>query len=89
MGVAAGPAFVAVFLLEGAVREGYRPLRRPVSSLAPGSRGWIQAGNFAAAGMLFLAAAAGLARTDTATQPMRSCARDNRAPTRRYARRSA
>ena len=61
-GVAAGPVFVAVFLLEGAVRDGYRPLRHPVSSLALGSRGWIQAGNFAVAGTLFLAGAAGLAR---------------------------
>jgi len=61
-GVVAGPAFVAVFLFEGAVRDGYRPLRHPVSSLALGPRGWIQAGNFAVAGTLFLAAAAGLAR---------------------------
>ena len=61
-GVAAGPVFVAVFVLEGALREGYRPLRHPVSSLALGPRGWIQAGNFAAAGTMFLAAAAGLAR---------------------------
>jgi hypothetical protein len=61
-GVAAGPAFAAVFLLEGAVRDGYRPLRHPVSSLALGPRGWIQAGNFAVAGTLFLAGAAGLAR---------------------------
>jgi Protein of unknown function (DUF998) len=61
-GVAAGPVFVAVFLLEGAVRDGYRPLRHPVSSLALGPRGWVQAGNFAVAGTLFLAGAAGLAR---------------------------
>ena len=61
-GVAAGPVFIAVFLLEGAVRDGYRPLRHPVSSLALGSRGWIQAGNFAVTGTLFLAGAAGLAR---------------------------
>jgi len=61
-GVAAGPAFIAVFLLEGAVRDGYRPLRHPVSSLALGPRGWIQAANFATAGTLFLAAAAGLGR---------------------------
>ncbi len=61
-GAAAGPAFVAVFLLEGAVRDGYRPLRHPVSSLALGSRGWIQAGNFTVAGTLFMAGAAGLAR---------------------------
>ncbi len=61
-GLAAGPVFVAVFLFEGAVRDGYRPLRHPVSSLALGPRGWIQAGNFAVAGTLFLAGAAGLAR---------------------------
>ena len=61
-GVAAGPLFVTVFLLEGAVRDGYRPLRHPVSSLALGPRFWIQAGNFAVAGTLFLAGAAGLAR---------------------------
>ena len=30
-GVAAGPMFVTVFLAEGAVRGGYRPLRHPVS----------------------------------------------------------
>jgi hypothetical protein len=61
-GMAAGPVFVAVFLLEGGARDGYRPLRHPVSSLALGSRGWIQAGNFAVAGTLVLAGAAGLAR---------------------------
>jgi len=61
-GVAAGPVFVVVFLFEGAVRNGYRPLRHPVSSLALGQRGWIQAGNFAIAGTLFLAGAVGLAR---------------------------
>jgi hypothetical protein len=61
-GLAAGPVFITAFLLEGAVRDGYRPLRHPVSSLALGSRGWIQTGNFAVAGTLFLAGAAGLAR---------------------------
>jgi hypothetical protein len=67
-GVAAGPFFVAVFLLEGAARDGYRPLRHPVSSLALGPRGWIQAGNFVVTGTLFLAGAAGLARAgDPAT----------------------
>jgi Protein of unknown function (DUF998) len=63
-GVAAGPAFVAVFLAEGAVRDGYHPLRHPVSSLALGSRGWVQAANFAVAGTLSLAAAAGLVRAN-------------------------
>jgi hypothetical protein len=53
-GLAAGPVFVAVFLAEGAVREGYNPLRHPVSSLALGPRGWIQAGNFAVARLVRL-----------------------------------
>jgi len=60
--MAAGPVFVAAFLLEGAVRDGYRPLRHPVSSLALGPGGWIQTANFGLAGTLFLAGAAGLAR---------------------------
>jgi Protein of unknown function (DUF998) len=59
-GMWAGPAFTATFLAEGAVREGYRPLRHPVSSLALGPRGWIQTANFAVTGVLFLAGAAGL-----------------------------
>jgi hypothetical protein len=61
-GLAAGPVFVAVFVVEGAVRESYSPLRHPVSSLALGSRGWIQTGNFSVCGTLLLAAAAGLSR---------------------------
>lgn len=61
-GMAAGPVFVTAFLLEGAVRDGYRPLRHPVSSLALGPRGWIQAANFAVTGTLLLAGAAGLSR---------------------------
>jgi Protein of unknown function (DUF998) len=61
-GLAAGPVFVTAFLVEGAVRDGYQPLRHPVSSLALGSRGWVQAANFAVTGTLFLAGAAGLSR---------------------------
>jgi Protein of unknown function (DUF998) len=59
-GVWAGPAFTATFLAEGAVRDGYRPLRHPVSSLALGPRGWIQTANFAVTGALCLAGAVGL-----------------------------
>ncbi len=62
-GVIAGPVFIAVFLAEGAARDGYRPLRHPVSSLALGPRGWIQAGNFTVTGAMFLAGAGGLARS--------------------------
>jgi hypothetical protein len=56
----AGPVFTATFLAEGAVRENYRPLRHPVSSLALGPRGWVQTVNFAVTGVLCLAGAAGL-----------------------------
>jgi hypothetical protein len=38
-GMWAGPVFTATFLAEGAVRDGYRPLRHPVSSLALRLRG--------------------------------------------------
>jgi hypothetical protein len=60
-GVAAGPMFVTVFLAEGAIRGGYRPLRHPVSSLALGSRGWIQTANFAMCAASVLGGAVGLA----------------------------
>jgi hypothetical protein len=59
-GTWAGPVFSATFLAEGAVREDYRPLRHPVSSLALGPRGWVQTANFALTGALCLAGAAGL-----------------------------
>jgi hypothetical protein len=67
-GLAAGPVFTTTFLVEGAARDGYRPLRHPVSSLALGRRGWIQAANFTVTGTLFLAGAAGLRRTDAAAR---------------------
>ncbi|MBO0823160.1 MAG: DUF998 domain-containing protein [Actinobacteria bacterium] len=66
-GVWAGPVFTATFLAEGAVRDGYRPLRHPVSSLALGTRGWIQTVNFAVTGVLTLAGAAGLRLTGDRT----------------------
>jgi Protein of unknown function (DUF998) len=62
-GAAAGPLFVSVFLIEGARRPDYEPLRHPVSSLSLGPSGWVQAANFATAGLLYVAGAAGLARS--------------------------
>lgn len=59
-GVAAGPLFITVFLVEGARRPGYKPLRHPVSSLSLGPHGWVQVANFSATGTLCLAGAAGL-----------------------------
>ena len=59
----AGPLFVTVFVIEGAHRADYKPMRHPVSSLALGPRGWVQVANFAVCGTLYLAGAAGLSRT--------------------------
>jgi hypothetical membrane protein len=61
-GVIGGPLFVAVFLIEGATRAGYDPLRHPFSSLALGESGWTQIANFVVAGLLTLAFATGLRR---------------------------
>jgi hypothetical membrane protein len=59
-GVIGGPLFVATFLVEGATRANYDPLRHPVSSLALGDSGWVQGANFIVTGLLTLAFAAGL-----------------------------
>jgi Protein of unknown function (DUF998) len=61
-GAIGGPLFVAVFSVEGVRREGYDPLREPVSALALGERGWVQRTNFVATGMLMLACSRGLGR---------------------------
>lgn len=60
-GAVAGPAFVAVFTVEGARRPEYDPLRHPVSSLALERGGWRQTVNFLTAGGLYVAGAVGLA----------------------------
>jgi hypothetical protein len=56
------PLFILAFLIEGATRSDYNPLRHPVSSLSIGEFGWIQAANFIITGMLFLFFAIGLRR---------------------------
>lgn len=61
-GVIGGPLFVGAFLVEGATRSGYDPLRHPVSSLALGDYGWMQTANFIVAGLLTLAFAVGVRR---------------------------
>ena len=71
-GLAAGPVFVTTFLAEGATRDGYRPSRHPVSSLALGPRGRVQAANFAVTGTLVLAGAAGLGRAADPTLSSRA-----------------
>ncbi len=61
-GAIAGPLFTLAWLVEGATRAGYRPLRHPVSSLELGDFGWTQRANFIVAGLLTLALAIGLRR---------------------------
>jgi hypothetical protein len=61
-GAIASPLFVAAFLIEGATRAYYDPLRHPVSSLAFGDSGWTQRANFLVTGLLMLAFAIGLRR---------------------------
>ena len=61
-GVIAPLLFVVVFLLEGATRVDYNPLRHPVSSLSIGEFGWMQAANFLITGLLILAFSFGVRR---------------------------
>ncbi|GIH98236.1 DUF998 domain-containing protein [Planobispora takensis] len=71
-GVIAGPLFVATFLIAGATRAHYDPLRHPVSSLALGGAGWVQTADFILAGLLTLAFGVGLRRVlRAATGPAR------------------
>jgi Protein of unknown function (DUF998) len=67
-GVIAGPLFVLVFLIEGAMTPDYDPLRHPVSSLALGRFGWTQTLSFIVVGLLTLAFAVGLVRLRGARQ---------------------
>jgi hypothetical membrane protein len=62
LGALAGPLFVGTFLVAGALRADYDPLRHPVSSLELGPHGWVQHVNFVAAGLLTLLLAAGVWR---------------------------
>jgi hypothetical protein len=71
-GLLAGPLFTLVYLLEGALREGYSAWRNPVSSLALGKHGWVQVVNFLTTGGLLVGFGLGARRVDpTATWPPR------------------
>lgn len=63
IGMAAALVFVAVFLIEGALRPGYDPTYHTVSQLSVGDRGWIQIANFLLMGMAMFAFAVGVNRT--------------------------
>lgn len=62
-GVVSGPLFASVCLAQALIRPGFDLTRNAVSALTIGSWGWVQSLNFAVAGGLVLAAAAGARRT--------------------------
>jgi hypothetical protein len=61
-GVAAGPVFVLVSVLQGLTRHGFDLTRHEWSLLANGSHGWIQVANFAVTGLMTVAFALGVRR---------------------------
>lgn len=61
-GIIAGPLFTLSWLIAGATREGYSPLRHPISSLSIGNLGWTQITTFLVVGILLLGFAVGLMR---------------------------
>jgi len=61
-----GPVlFVLVFIVDGATRPGYDPVKHFVSLLSLGEGGWLQIANFVVAGTLYGTFAVGVARTWT------------------------
>jgi hypothetical protein len=61
-GVVGAIGFVIVFLVEGAVRSGYDPVRLAVSYLSLGDGGWVQVATFLVTGLLVLGFAVGVRR---------------------------
>ena len=61
-GVVAGPLFLAVWAVQALSREGFDPMRHPLSLLSLGEAGWVQILNFVITGALYLACAVGLRR---------------------------
>ena len=61
-GVIAGPFYLGVALIQVLVRDGFDPMRHPLSLLANGPGGWVQIANFVITGLMVVAAAVGFAR---------------------------
>lgn len=62
-GVAAGPLFTAVALVQVLTRDGFDLRRHPLSLLSLGDLGWVQIANFVVTGTLCAAFAVGLRRS--------------------------
>lgn len=58
----AGPVFTLSWLIAGATRAGYNPLRHPISSLSIGNLGWTQITTFLVVGILLFGFAIALMR---------------------------
>jgi hypothetical protein len=54
-GAIAGPLFTLAWLVEGATRADYDPMRYPISSLSIGESGWMQITTFIITGLFILA----------------------------------
>ncbi len=63
VGVVTAVVFVAVLIIEGALRPGYDPAYHTGSELSLGDRGWIQIANFLQMGVGMFAFAVGVNRT--------------------------
>ncbi len=61
-GVLVGPFYLAVGLIQAALRQGFDIKRHPLSVLANGPGGWVQTANFVLSGLMVVAAAVGIAR---------------------------
>jgi hypothetical protein len=61
-GAIAGPVFTIAWIVQGATRANYDPMRYAISSLSVGESGWIQIANFLITGSLILAFSIGLRR---------------------------
>jgi hypothetical protein len=61
-GMVVGPFYLAVGLIQAFVRDGFDLTRHPLSLLANGPGGWLQAVNFLLSGLMVIAAAVGLRR---------------------------
>jgi hypothetical protein len=61
-GVAAGPIYVGVALVQAVTRRGFDLAHDDISVLANGDLGWIQAGNLLISGLLTVACAVGVRR---------------------------
>jgi hypothetical protein len=53
-GAIAGPLFTLAWLVAGATRPDYDPLRHPISSLSIGACGWTRTANFLLTGIAFV-----------------------------------